>query len=76
MLAQGKLGDALKHLQEAVRLDGANPQALFGMAQAYAAVGSFDVAIDTIDRALKLPMPEALAKQILATRAVYLKRQP
>lgn len=76
MLAQGKLGDALKHLQEAVRLDGANPQALFGMAQAYAAVGSFDMAIEAIDRALKLPVPEALAAQILAQRAVYLKRQP
>ena len=39
LLAQGKTGEALKHLEEAVRLDAANPQALFGLAEAYAAVG-------------------------------------
>ena len=41
LLAQGKTGEALKHLTEAVRLDAANPQALFGLAEAYAAVGSY-----------------------------------
>ncbi len=41
LLAQGKTGEALKHLAEAVRLDAANPQALFGLAEAYAAVGSY-----------------------------------
>ncbi len=76
MLVQGKTGDALKHLQQAVRLDPANPQALFGLAEAYAAVGSFDLAIETIDRAIKLPMPEALATLVLARRELYLKRQP
>ena len=76
MLAQGKTGDALKHLQEAVRLDGANPQALFGLAEAYAAVGSYDLAIETMDRALKLPLPEALAKLILTKRDGYLLRRP
>lgn len=75
MLAQGKTGDALKHLQQAVRLDAANPQALFGLATAYAAVGSFDLAVETIDRAIKLPMPEALATQVLARRAQYLQRR-
>jgi cytochrome c-type biogenesis protein CcmH/NrfG len=76
MLAQGKTGDALRHLQQAVRLDDTNPQALFGLAQAYAAVGSFDLAVETIDRAIKQPMPEALATQVLARRAQYLLRRP
>ncbi|OFW46688.1 MAG: hypothetical protein A3J29_00905 [Acidobacteria bacterium RIFCSPLOWO2_12_FULL_67_14b] len=76
LLAQGRTGDALKHLQEAVRLDGANPQALFGLAEAYAAVGSYDLAVETIDRALKLPMPEALAQQVLVKREQYLRRRP
>jgi Tfp pilus assembly protein PilF len=76
MLAQGKTGDALKHLQEAVRLDAANPQAMFGLAEAYAAVGSFDLAIETIDKAIKLPMPEALATRVIAKRAEYVQRRP
>jgi cytochrome c-type biogenesis protein CcmH/NrfG len=76
LLAQGKTGDALKHLQQAVQLDAVNPQALFGLAEAYAAVGSFDLAVETIDRAIKLPMPEALATQVLARRAQYLLRRP
>ncbi|MDP2391342.1 MAG: tetratricopeptide repeat protein, partial [Acidobacteriota bacterium] len=76
LLAQGKTGDALKHLQEAVRLDPANPQALFGLSEAYAMSGSFDLAIETIDRAIKLPMPEALAPRVLARRAEYLRRLP
>ena len=76
MLAQGKTGDALKHLQEAVRLDPVNPQALFGLAEAYAASGSFDLAIATIDRVIKLPMPEALATRVVAKREEYLRRKP
>lgn len=76
LLAQGKTGDALKHLQEAVRLDAANPQALVGLAEAYAATGSFDLAMETIDRAIKLPMPEALATRVLAKRAEFARRRP
>jgi Flp pilus assembly protein TadD len=76
LLAQGKTGEALTHLQEAVRLDAANPQALFGLAEAYAAVGSYAEAIDALDRALKQPMPEALAKQVLARREQHLRRKP
>jgi len=76
LLAQGKTGDALKHLQEAVRLDAANPQALFGLAEAYAASGSFDLAIETLDRAIKLPMPETLAARVLARRAELVRRRP
>ena len=76
MLAQGKTGDALTHLQRAVRLDGANPQALFGLAEAYAAIGSYDLAIEAVDRAIRLPMPPALAKQVLTRREAYLLRRP
>ncbi len=76
LLAQGKTGEALTHLQEAVRLDAANPQALFGLAEAYAARGSFDLAIATIDRAIKLPMPQALATRVVARREEYLRRRP
>jgi len=76
LLAQGKTGDALTHLQKAVGLDATNPQALFGLAEAYAASGSIDLAIETIDRAIKLPMPEALATQVVAKREDYLRRKP
>ena len=76
MLAQGKTGDALTHLQQAVRLDAANPQALFGLAEAYAAIGSYDLAIEAVDRAIKLPMPQALATRVVARRAEYLTRKP
>lgn len=76
LLAQGKSGDALEHLRRAVDLDAANPQTLFGLAEAYAAVGSLDLALTTIDRAVRLPMPAALAAQVLAKREAYRKRQP
>ena len=76
LLVQGKTGAALTHLLEAVRLDAANPQALFGLAETYAAVGSFDEALAALDRAIKLPMPEALAAQVLARREQYLRRKP
>ena len=66
----------MNHLQEAVRLDGTNAQALFGLAEAYAAVGSYTEAVDALERAIKLPMPEALAKQVLARREEYLRRKP
>jgi hypothetical protein len=39
-------------------------------------VGSFDLAIETIDRAIKLPMPEALATRVVARRAEYVQRRP
>lgn len=73
LLAQGKTSDALRNLQEAVRIDGANPQALFGLAEAYAAVGALDQAMAMADRALRLPIPAALAQQIRAKRQEYLR---
>jgi len=76
LLAQGKSADALNHLQEAVRLDGSNAQALFGLAEAFAAVGSYGMAVAAADRALLLNVPEDLAKQIRAKRAEYQRRTP
>lgn len=76
LLAQGKAADALNHLQEAVRLDGTNAQALFGLSEAFAAVGSYGMAVATADHALLLKVPEDLAKQIRAKRGQYLQRRP
>lgn len=41
-----------------------------------AAVGSYAKATDAVERALTLPMPDALAKQALARREQYLRRKP
>ena len=76
LLAQGKTGAALTHLLTAVRLDPASPHALFGLAEAYAAVESYAEAIEALERAIKLPMPEALAQQVLARREQHLRRKP
>ena len=73
LLAQNDVGEALKHLQEAVRLDPANPRSLLGLAEALAARGAYDVAVETIERAMKLPLTEDLAKEIFAKRAEFLK---
>jgi Flp pilus assembly protein TadD len=77
LLAKGDGGQALKHLQEAVRLDPNSPQNLLGLSEALAQRGAFDLAIETIDRAMRLPLSEVLAKEILAKRSAYLqKRKP
>jgi tetratricopeptide (TPR) repeat protein len=73
LLAQGHAAEALTHLQEAVRLDPSNPRSLLGLAEALAAGGDYEVAIETLDRARKLPLSEELAKEIFARRAAYLK---
>ncbi len=75
LLAQNQLDEALRHLQEAVRLDPANPRSLLGLAEAHASRGDYTLAIETIDRARKLPLTEDLAKEIFARRAAYLKQQ-
>ena len=76
LLTQGKTAYALHHLQDAVRLDGANAQALLGLSEAFAAVGSYSQAVATVDRALLLNVPEALAKELRAKRDQYLRRRP
>jgi Flp pilus assembly protein TadD len=75
LLTQGKTTEALGHLQEAVRLDGTNAQAIFGLAEALAAMGSFEAAIAMADRALLLNVPEELAQQIRTKREEYLRRR-
>ncbi len=73
LLVKGDVGEALKHLQEAVRLEPNNPQNLLGLSEALAQRGAFDLAIETIERAMKLPLSESLAKEIVAKRAAYLR---
>ena len=73
LLVKGEVGEALKHLQEAVRLEPNNPQNLLGLSEALAQRGAFDLAIETIERAMKLPLSESLAKEIVAKRAAYLR---
>jgi predicted Zn-dependent protease len=75
LLAQNKVDEALTHLQEAVKLDPSNPRSLLGLAEAQAARGSYDVAIATLERALKQSLTEDLAKEILARRSAYLTQK-
>jgi Flp pilus assembly protein TadD len=75
LLITGSVADALREFQEAVRLDPNNPQNLLGLSEAFAARGDYDRAIETIERAIKLPLSEALAREVFAKRAEYLKRK-
>jgi len=76
LLVTGDLGGALSHFEEAVRLEPNNPQSLLGWSEALAARGAYDRAIEIIERAMKLPLSELLAKEIFAKRAAYLKQKP
>jgi cytochrome c-type biogenesis protein CcmH/NrfG len=73
LLAPNQVGEALKHLQEAVRLDPANPRSLLGLAEALAARGAYDVTVEMLERAMKLALTEELAKEIFAKRVEFLK---
>jgi tetratricopeptide (TPR) repeat protein len=75
LLIKGDLVGALKEFQEAVRLDPNNPQNLLGLAETLAARGAFDQAIEAIERAMKQPLSEGLAREIFIKRAEYLKRK-
>ena len=75
LLIKGDVAGALGEYQEAVRIDPGNPQNLLGLSEAYAARGAFDLAIETIERATKLPLTEGLAKEIFTKRAEYLKKK-
>jgi hypothetical protein len=48
---------------------------MLGLAEALAARGAYDQALQAIERALKLPLSEGLAKELFAKRAEYLKRK-
>jgi tetratricopeptide (TPR) repeat protein len=75
LLIKGDVAEALKEYQEAVRIDPGNPQNLLGLSEAYAARGAYDLALEAIERAMKLPLSEGLAKEIFAKRAEYQKRR-
>jgi len=45
------------------------------VSEAFAARGDYEQAIATIERAAKLPLPEALAKEVVAKRAEFLKKK-
>jgi hypothetical protein len=44
------------------------------LAEALAQRGAYDLAIDMLERAMKLPLSEGLAREIFAKRAEYLKK--
>lgn len=73
LLVTGDVAGSLTHFQEAVKLEPLNPQNLLGLSEALALRGAIDQAIETIERAIKLPLPETLAKEVLAKRAMYRK---
>jgi Flp pilus assembly protein TadD len=75
LLVKGDLAESLKHFQEAVRLEPSNPNNLLGLSEALAARGAYDLAIEMVERAMKLPLSESLAREIFAKRAQYLKRK-
>ena len=76
LLVTGNLPEALTHFQESVRLDPNNPQSLLGLSEALAQRGAFDVAIEMLDRALRVPLNAALAAEIRAKRELYVRSKP
>lgn len=75
LLVTGQAEESLKHFQEAVRLDQNNPNNLLGLSEALAQRGAYDRALEAIERAMKLPLSEQLAREIVAKRAEYLKKK-
>ncbi len=75
LLATGDVAGSLRHFEEAVRLEPLNPQNLLGWSEALAQRGSIDQAIEAIERAMRLPLSEDLARVIFAKRAEYLKKK-
>jgi Flp pilus assembly protein TadD len=75
LLVKGDLAGSLEHFQKAVRLEPNNPHNLLGLSEALAARGAYDLAIETVERAMKLPLSESLAQEIFVKRAEYLKRK-
>lgn len=73
LLAQGQTADAITHLQQAEKLDPRNVPTLLGLAEAYASRDAIDQALAMLERAMKLPLSEELAKEVFAKRAAILK---
>ena len=62
--------------QEAVRLDPNNPQSLLGLSEALAERGAFDLAIEMLDRVVRLPLVDAMAAEVRAKRELYVRSKP
>ena len=75
LLVKGDIGESLKHFQEAVRLDPNNPNNLLGLSEVLAHRGAYDLAVEMLERAMKLPLSENLAREIFAKRAEYMKKR-
>ncbi len=73
VLQQGRVAEAVKHLEDAVRLDPTNLQGLNTLSSAYAASGRFDRAVDLAEAALRLAPPGPLADEIRGRREAYLR---
>jgi tetratricopeptide (TPR) repeat protein len=76
LLVKGDVPEALKHYQEAVRLEPNNPHNLLGLSEALAQRGAFDLAIEMLDRALRLPLTGELGAEIRAKRELYIRSKP
>ena len=76
LLVKADVAEALGHFQEAVRLDPNNPQNLLGLSEVLAQRGAFDLAVETLDRALRLPLNRALNAEISARRERYVRSKP
>jgi len=76
LLVKGDVSEALKHFREAVRLDPDNPQSLLGLSEGLAQRGAFDLAIEILDRALRLPLNDAMKAEIRAKRELYVRSKP
>jgi Flp pilus assembly protein TadD len=61
----------VNHLEDAVRLDPTNLQALNTLSSAYAASGRFDRAVEIADAALRLAPSGPLAVEIRSRREAY-----
>jgi Flp pilus assembly protein TadD len=73
LLAQGKTADAIAHLEQAEKLDPKNVPTLLGLADAYASRGAVDLAVEMVERAIKLPLSDEAAKEVFAKRAALVK---
>ena len=77
LLVKGDMPEALKHFQEAVRLEPNNPQNLLGLSEALAqSAAPTTWPIEMLDRALRLPLNDALATEIRAKRELYVRSKP
>jgi Flp pilus assembly protein TadD len=73
-LQQGRVSEAVARLEEAVRLEPANVEALNMLSTGYAALGDLPRALAAIDRALALAPSGPLADMLRNRRELLTKR--